>query len=275
MKASTFGKVFLAILTICLLVAVGTWAQTGTSSVVGTIIDPQGKPVPGAKVTLTNVATNAKRTAQSSGSGAYSFDLIMPGDYRLEVEAKGFSKTVLDNVRALIGKPTETNVQLSLGAMSQVVEASVSSQSVVINTQDASLGNNFDSFQISQLPLEGRNLTDLLSLQPGATQEGYVTGSRADQSNVTLDGVDINNAQTGNAALPMSTGAIIGNLTSNIIDGPVLRLNSEADQEIRVTPAHCKAAGGWLWRRQDNARWRFQSPWCQGRGSLTLPCGTG
>src|SRR5260370_41756944 len=95
MKASTFGKVFLAILTICLLVAVGTWAQTGTSSVVGTIIDPQGKPVPWAKVTLTNVATNDRRTAQSSGGGACSFDLMMPGDYRLEGGGEGFYKAVV------------------------------------------------------------------------------------------------------------------------------------------------------------------------------------
>jgi len=247
MKASTFGKVFLAILTICLLVAVGTWAQTGTSSVVGTIIDPQGKPVPGAKVTLTNVATNAKRTAQSSGSGAYSFDLIMPGDYRLEVEAKGFNKTVLDNVRALIGKPTETNVQLNLGSINQTVEVTLSVQDAVINTQDASLGNVFDSKQFAELPLEGRSLGALLSLQPGATQEGYVTGARADQSNVTLDGVDINNAQTGNAALASASGngAIIGSLTSdNITEGPVLRLNSEAIEEFRVTTANGNANQG-------------------------------
>jgi hypothetical protein len=234
----------LACLVLVLISVTFASAQTGTSSVGGTITDPQGKPVPAAKVTLTNVGTNAKRNAQTTASGAYLFDLITPGDYRLEVEAKGFSKTVLDNVRALIGKPTETNVQLSLGAMSQVVEVSVSSQSVVINTQDASLGNNFDSFQISQLPLEGRNLTDLLSLQPGATQEGYVTGSRADQSNVTLDGVDINNAQTGNTALPGSTGAIIGNLTNSIVDGPVLRLNSEAVEEFRVTTANGNANEG-------------------------------
>jgi hypothetical protein len=219
-------------------------AQTGTSAIGGTVTDPQGKPVPAAKVTLTNVATNAKRSVLTAGSGSYLFDLITPGDYQVEVEAKGFSKTVLDKVRALIGKPTETNVQLTLGTMSQVVEVSVSSQSVVINTQDASLGNNFDSFQIAQLPLEGRNLSDLLSLQPGATQEGYVTGSRADQSNVTLDGVDINNAQTGNAALAGATGPIIGNLSGNIIDGPVLRLNSEAVEEFRVTTANGNANEG-------------------------------
>jgi hypothetical protein len=231
-------------LAIFLLAATSGWAQTGTSSVVGTITDPQGKPVPAAKVTLTNVATNTSRSTQSSGTGTYLFDLITPGDYRIEVEAKGFSKTILDNVRAMIGKPTETNVQLALGAMSQVVEVSISAHDVVINTQDASLGNVFDSDQISQLPLEGRSLASLLSLQPGATQEGYVTGARADQSNITLDGVDINNAQTGNAALAGDTGPIIGNLSGSITDGPVLRLNSEAVEEFRVTTANGNANEG-------------------------------
>ena len=92
-------------------------------------------------------------------------------------------------------------MHLEVGAVSQTVEVSISSTAALINTQDASLGNVLESNQITQLPLEGRNLGDLLSLQPGATREGYVTGARADQSNVTLDGVDINNAQSGNAAL--------------------------------------------------------------------------
>src|SRR6266513_4903469 len=183
--------------------------------------------------------------ACSTDTGAYVFDLITPGDYRLKVEAKGFQKTVLDNVRAPIGRQTESNVQLSIGAMSEVVEVSISAQAGLINTQDASLGNVFDSNQITQLPLEGRNLVDLLSLQPGATQEGYVTGSRADQSNVTLDGVDINNAQTGNAAIAASDNTqVIGQFGVSITSGPVLRLNSEAIEEFRVTTANGNANQG-------------------------------
>src|SRR6266446_9196996 len=223
-------------------------AQTGTSAIGGTVTDQQGKAVPGAKVTLTNVATNATRSVESSNTGAYIFDLITPGDYRLEIEAKGFNKTVVGNVRALIGKPTETNVQLSVGAMSQVVEVRANLQDAVINTQDASLGNVIESIQITQLPLEARNLVDLLSLQPGSTREGYVTGSRADQSNVTLDGVDINNAQTGNAEIPRTTNSlVIGQLDTdrgNIVTGPVLRLNSEAIEEFRVTTANGNANQG-------------------------------
>jgi len=220
-------------------------SQTGTSSIRGTITDPQSRPVAAANVTLTNVATNAKRNMKSTDAGEYVFDLITPGDYQLEVEAKGFTKKVLDNVRALIGKTTESNVQLGIGAISEVVEVSVSDQAALINTQDASLGNNFDSSQIIQLPLEGRNLVDLLSLQPGSTREGYVTGARADQSNVTLDGVDINNAQTGNAEVPQSTNnLVIGGLVANITTGPVLRLNSEAVEEFRVTTANGTANQG-------------------------------
>src|SRR6266576_4314745 len=119
------------------------------------------------------------------------------------------------------GKHTESNVQLTIGAMTEVVEVNISAQATLINTQDASLGNVFDSNQISQLPLEGRNLSDLLSLQPGATQEGYVTGSRADQSNVTLDGVDINNAQTGNASIAAKDNTqVIGQLGGSMTSGP-------------------------------------------------------
>jgi hypothetical protein len=245
MKLSSTKRNLLICFAIFLFSATSVWPQAGTSSIGGTVTDPQGKPVPAAKLTITNVATNAKRSVQSTNTGSYLFDLITPGDYRLEVEAKGFSKTVLDNVRAMIGKQNESNVQLTLGAMSQVVEVSINAQDALINTQDASLGNVFDSNQISQLPLEGRNLSDLLSLQPGATQEGYVTGARADQSNVTLDGVDINNAQTGNASIASSDNTqVIGQFGGSITSGPVLRLNSEAVEEFRVTTANGNANQG-------------------------------
>jgi len=165
-------------------IAAPLWSQTGTSTVRGTVTDPQGRVVADATVTLTNIATNAVRSVKSTDAGIFTFDLITPGQYRLEVEAKGFRKKAVDNVRALVGKQTESNVQLEVGAASEVVEVRVSSENLV-NTQDATLGNNFISEQITQLPLEARNVVDLLSLQPGVTREGYVAGARADQSNVT------------------------------------------------------------------------------------------
>jgi hypothetical protein len=240
-------RVVVLLLTV-LGLATSMWSQTGTSTVRGTVTDPSGRVVADAKVTLTNLATNAVRTTKTGDSGTFVFDLITPADYRLEVEARGFKKRQVDNVKALIGKQTENSVQLEVGVNTETVEVQASSQEALINTQDATLGNNFESIQITQLPLEARNLVDLLSLQPGSTREGYVTGARADQSNVTLDGVDINNAQTGNAEIPRSTNALqlgaLDNDRGNITTGPVLRLNAEAIEEFRVTTANGNANQG-------------------------------
>ena len=109
----------------------------------------------------------------------------------------------------------------------------------MVDTQDASLGNNFISQQITQLPLEARNVLSLLTLQPGVTKDGYVAGGRADQSNVTLDGVDINEAYS-NAIGPAQTDITIPNAEK----GPVLRLNSEAIEEFRVATLNSGAGGG-------------------------------
>ena len=155
-----------------LLFAAPLWGQTGTSAIRGTITDQQGRLVPNATVTLTNMATSAARTTKTTASGDFVFDLIPPGDYRVEVQATGFRSNVVNNVHALIGKQTESSVQLEVGAATEVVEVTASSQEALINTQDASLGNNFIAEQITQLPLEARNLVDLLSLQPGSTREG-------------------------------------------------------------------------------------------------------
>src|SRR6266496_1655231 len=231
-----------------LLTASFCLGQTGTSAIRGTVSDPQGRVISGATLTLTNTQTNAMRTTRSTETGTYVFDLITPADYRIDVQAPGFKKQVVANVTAVIGKQTESNIVLAVGTVSETVEVQATTGEALINTQDASLGNNFNSLQITQLPLEARNVVDLLSLQPGSTREGYVTGARADQSNVTLDGVDINNAQTGNAEIPRTTNnLVLGALDSdrgNITTGPILRLNSEAVEEFRVTTANGNANQG-------------------------------
>jgi Carboxypeptidase regulatory-like domain len=224
------------------------FCQTGTSTIRGTVTDQQGRVIPNADVTLINVETNAVRTGKSTDTGAFTFDLIIPGTYRLTIKEEGFKTKEIDNVKALVGKQTEANAELEVGTTGDVVEVKSTADEVLINTQDASLGNNFVSQQITQLPLEARNVIDLLSLQPGSTREGYVTGARADQSNVTLDGVDINNAQSGNAEVPRSTNNLmigaLDNDRGDVTTGPVLRLNAEAIDEFRVTTANGNADQG-------------------------------
>ncbi len=215
-------------------------AQTGTSSVRGTVVDQNGQVVSGATVTLTNTETNTARNQQTSDSGIYVFELVPPGPYRVDVEATGFKKKIVTNVQALVAKATEVNVQLEIGAVTESVTVQATGNEVAVNTQDASLGNNFVTKQIGELPLEARNVAALLTLQPGVTRDGSVTGSRADQANVTLDGVDINEQQSNQIGSTSSSDASSASPSTNT----VLRLNAEAIDEFRVVTANPNAQFG-------------------------------
>ena len=226
MKWSTIKLGLLVLLMIVFLSGTLVWGQLGTSTIRGTITDPSGAAVPGATVTITNLQTNLSRTLTTGPTGSYSFELIPPGEYQVVMEAKGFRKSVVAQVRALVGSITEVSQSLTVGEVKETVVVEVSSSDIHVNTQDATLGNNIESQQILGLPLNDRNVLALLTLQPGVTRDGYVAGARSDQSNITLDGVDINDAQ------------------SNAIDGPVLRLNAEAISEFRVNTINANANEG-------------------------------
>ncbi len=200
-------------------------AQTGTSTLRGAVADAQGQVVAGATVTVKGEAKNFTRTSTTDNLGSYIFTAIPPGVYSIEVEAKGFKKSVSTEVKALVDTASNFDITLEVGSITEVVTVS-SSGEVTVNTQDASLGTVITNQQILQLPIPDRNPATLLTLQAGVTREGYVAGARSDQSNITLDGVDINNAQT------------------NSLTSPVLRLNAEATEEFRVTTSNANANQG-------------------------------
>lgn len=198
----------------------------GNTAIRGSIKDPQGAVVAGAAVTLTNPDTNLTRTTTSNDSGQFAFEGLQPGVYNVTVEAKGFKKAILTQVAALVSKPTDLPVSMEIGDLNQTVSVTVGAGDALINTQDASLGNNFVSQQITQLPLNARNVAGLLSLQPAVTPDGYVAGGRSDQANITLDGVDVNEQQTGDAF------------------SPVLRVSPDTVEEFRVTTTNPNASQG-------------------------------
>jgi len=199
--------------------------QAGTSAIRGTVTDAQGGVIAKAQISIKN-ASGYSRSEESTSTGAFSFELIPVGDYQVTVQAAGFRKAEFTAVHALVGNILTLDVRLEVGSTSQVVQVESGGNEVQINTQDATLGNTIVNQQINQLPLEGRNVLSLLTLQPGVTPDGSVAGARSDQSNITLDGVDINDAQ------------------SNAIDGAVLRLNAEAIEEFRVTTVNSNADEG-------------------------------
>ncbi|MGH9742382.1 MAG: carboxypeptidase regulatory-like domain-containing protein, partial [Candidatus Acidiferrum sp.] len=208
MMCAFLYKRFFLLLPVCLiLLASVAWAQTGTTSIRGSVLDKSGAAVVGASVKLVSSELGVQRSAASTSTGAYEFLSLQPGTYELSVEAPGFRKYDQKNVQLLVNNPTTLNLTLQIGASTETVE--VSAQSQTINTTDASIGVAFGENQVKQLPLESRNVGDLLSLQAGVvytgdnptitqdmrdtdTRSGAVNGARSDQSNVTLDGIPVN-----------------------------------------------------------------------------------
>lgn len=225
----------------CLILPSVAFGQAGTSTVTGTVSDPAGQVVAGASVTLINTGTNTSRTTTSNDVGKYSFEFVQPGDYRIEVEAKNFKKSVLNDVHALVAQSTSADVKLELGQLNEIVTVSASASDALINRDDATLGNTFVPKQITELPTNARSVPALLTLQPATTRDGNVAGARSDQSNVTLDGVDINETQTNSVGASVQDDPIASNLPNN---NTVLRLNSEAIQEFRVTTTNANANAG-------------------------------
>lgn len=236
---------FLSALLVIGLFALPVFTQQGTSTVRGTVTDPQGNVVAGANVTLTNVGTANSRSTTTTDAGVYVFDFIPVGDYKVEVEAPGFKKKAVTDIHALVAKPVTVDVPLEIGNVTESVTVAAGSAEVLVNRDDGTLGNNFVSKQITQLPLEARNVNNLLSLQPATTRDGSVAGARADQSNITLDGVDINEAETNQITNPNTDPADSTNALNLLPErSTVLRLNAEAVEEFRVTTTNANANQG-------------------------------
>ncbi len=208
-----------------------------SSQLNGSVSDPSGASVAGAKINLTDAATGLQRSTTSNGAGLYQFLDVPPGNYRLDAAATGFSPYRASNITLIVKTPSTLNIQFRVAGIETSV--TVEGQAPLINRTDASLGNTIEEDQISQLPIADRNVVQLLSLQPGVaylgnqlnadtdTRSGAVNGMRSDQSNVTLDGIGVNDQNNGYA------------FTS------VLNVPPDSVQEFRVTTANSNADSGY------------------------------
>jgi carboxypeptidase family protein len=231
MSKRRFGSFSIASILVLVLFALTGYAQSGGTTVRGVIKDPQGNLVSGATVTITDPSKNFTRTQQTNQDGAYVFNAVPPGTYNLEVTAQGFKTASASGLVALVDTPTVRDVQLEIGAVSETVDVTAAAEAA-INTSDATIGNSFERKRIVELPLNANNVVGLLSLQPGVSRSGYVNGGRADQSNITLDGVDVNEQQDG---LDVVTDEAFAS---------VLRVTRDSLQEFRVTTTNPNAEQG-------------------------------
>ena len=220
--------------------ALGTlaFAQSATSSLHGTIADAKGAMVAAATVTLSNKSTGFSRTVKTDDQGTYQFLEVPPSTYVMTVTAAGFATTKRENVVLQVSSPATVNMALQVQGGSVIID--VTGEAPQVNTQDATLGNNFNSRQLTDLPSEGRDPVAILSLQPGVTyigkttddqqmsdsRGGAVNGARSDQTNITLDGLDDNDQLEGFA-----------------FEG-AMRTTLDSLQEFRVTTGNYDANSG-------------------------------
>jgi hypothetical protein len=195
-------------------------AQTvGTGSVMGLVTDPQGAVVSGAKVGITNKATAAVIHLTSSAAGSYTSGPIVPGDYIIRIEAKGFKTSELPVV-VQVGNTVSGNVRMQIGQESQVVE--VQGSAVAVNTEQATVQGVLNLEQIQNLPVNGRNFLDLAQLEPGVqiqegstfdpTKNGFSSisfqGRFGRTARIEVDGVDISDETVGTTTQNIPASAI-------------------------------------------------------------------
>jgi hypothetical protein len=210
-----------------------------TSQLHGIITDPQGAAILTAHLTLTGAGTGFNRQTVSNSGGEYQFLQVPPGVYAVTVEMPGFANVTRSGVELLVNTPITLDIRMELASAIQTVD--VKAEVTAINTVDATVGNAFSETQVRELPLETRNVVQILSLQPGVTTNGEVLGARRDQNNVILDGVDVNDNQTAGLLTQNSTTGttyqgVNGN-GSNVNAGfnSVLPVPLDSVQEFRVT----------------------------------------
>src|SRR6266704_3365591 len=153
------------ILGLVLLAGVAS-AQT-FGEITGEVTDQSGAIAPNASVTATNTATNGARTTLTNTSGIYSFPALVPGPYQVKVEAPGFQSAVRSNIELQVQQTARIDFSLTVGQATQTIEVSGAVQ--LLTTESATVGTVIEEKRITELPLNGRDFLQLVTLSPNVT----------------------------------------------------------------------------------------------------------
>ena len=223
------SKIFSSIL-LTLIVTIGLYAQTDQGRIAGRVTDQNGAVVPGATVTVTNTGTGEKRRVTANDEGFYSVPALRAAPYSVEASAGSFGTTTVSNVQLSVGQQLDLPVTLSPQAQSVTVDV-VGGSEATINTANASIGATVNQREVRDLPINGRQLSQLYLQAPGSVNTGSGTfgdirfSGRAVQQNVVrYDGVE------GTAIIDASPGNLNGEVPSKF------RLQSSLEnvQEFKV-----------------------------------------
>src|SRR3984893_2513726 len=165
------------------------------ASLRGTVTDPQGSAVVGAKVTLTNTDTSSTLVSITGDNGIYQFNALSPAPYRLTVEQQGFKKQVLEHVQIIPEQPNALDLPLEVGEVQQTVTVSETTQA--LDTDTATVGGTVTTNEIQHMPSFGRDVLKLAQLAPGSFADGSQGGGGS--NNYNLPGTQSGGGQSGGA----------------------------------------------------------------------------
>ena len=204
------------VLLVVLSTAAVCLAQSDTARLQGTVTDPQGNAVSGASVNVTSTETGRLSTATTNELGYYTVSALPPGNYRVDVAQKGFKK-ISRTLELQVAQLGVADFQLSVGEVTETIV--VEAGSPVIDSQDSAIGEVVEGRQITELPLNGRNFTQLATLVPGASR-GIPTGSNS-ATGVNNNAETFRFGQEGGASLsvnglrPQSNNFILDGIDNN------------------------------------------------------------
>ncbi len=225
--------------TLC-LTAGALYAQTTTARLTGTVTDPSGAAVANAQVEITSETTGQVRTVTTNSSGLYVAVSLPPATYDIKITAENFSNNVQRNLVVAVGQELTKDFTLSLAGAETSVTVNASN-TVDLDTSSAKIGANIPSREIEQLPINGRQISQLYLLTPGATNAGngtfdniHFSGRSVEQNIIRIDGID------AGSVIDTSPGNLNGELTSLFR----LQQSLEAVQEFRVDSSNTPAELG-------------------------------
>jgi hypothetical protein len=194
-------------------------ATTEAGAIQGTVTDPTGAAVPGAKIVITNLGTGAERSMTTTNVGLYSAEALQPGTYTVHVVSPGFSAAVL-TLTVQVGQTANGSIKLRVQGATAVVQ--VEAAAVQVDTSSSSVQGVLNRQDIDNLPLNGRNFLDMAQLQPGVqiqdgtsfdpTKNGFSSisfgGRYGRTARITMDGIDISDENVGTTTQNISEEAI-------------------------------------------------------------------
>jgi len=225
------------LLPFCVLAATALLAQViVTSTIVGTVTDPQGAVVPGAEITLTNVDTGVQWKATTNANGDYQFPNLIAAHYKVGVAKEGFAHTISTAVALENGTNQRINLGLKLGQAMETVN--VSSAAAIIKTDDANVSGVIENKFVRDLPMEGRNYLNFAQIVPNfSSGTGDVT-----RNGWNPDGTKIMNV----GGTEYGVGYYIDGLNNNDnwTEGSISNVNADTIQEVKAEVSNYSAEYG-------------------------------